>query len=329
MVRTAILAAGLLLAAGAALANPLLPGATPEGLGPLPGPLGDLVAWINGLQRSLHRGLTVDAGAVRDGGGLAAIASLIGLSFVYGVVHAAGPGHGKAVVSSYFLGRDARWSRGAAAAGLVAGVQALTGILAVGLLAALFGFRQVEVMRHATLLETVSFGLIVALGLVMVWGALTGREIHLHSHAHDRAHGGAGDWRGLFGMALAVGIRPCTGGLLVLLFCLANGIFLVGVAANLAMGLGVAISLCLIGFAGIGARRAVLHFAGERHGHTHHAACGHDHHDHHHDHHHHGHGHDDAHHHHHGGVAARVLRGVAGLLIAAVGALFLLASATA
>ncbi len=58
---------------------------------------------------------------------------------------------------------------------------------------------------------------------------------------------------------IVVGLRPCTGSILVLLFTLANGLFLIGVASAFAMALGVALTISLIGLAAIGIRTGTQH----------------------------------------------------------------------
>jgi ABC-type nickel/cobalt efflux system permease component RcnA len=77
---------------------------------------------------------------------------------------------------------------------------------------------------------------------------------HDHGHVHDEhcghSHGpdpselaGPGGWRRGFGAIFAVGVRPCSGAILVLVFALAQGLFWAGIAATFVMGLGTAITV--------------------------------------------------------------------------------------
>jgi nickel/cobalt transporter (NicO) family protein len=88
---------------------------------------------------------------------------------------------------------------------------------------------------------------------------------HGHDHVHDEhcghAHGpepkdlaGPGGWRRGLAAIVAVGLRPCSGALLVLVFALAQGILWVGVAATFAMGLGTALTVAVIASIAVGAR---------------------------------------------------------------------------
>ncbi|MEQ8708879.1 MAG: ABC transporter [Rhodospirillales bacterium] len=208
--------------------------------------------------------------------GLAGAASVIFLSFLYGIFHAAGPGHGKMVTVTYLLTRRGRISGGLALAGGIAFVQAVSAILIVGGLSWVLGATSREVIGMATTVETGSYIIVVAVGLFMLVNILRGRDAcghnhehdagdHHHHHDHDHAsgHGTASDntasERGnIVGLSLASGLRPCTGAILVLLFTLANGVFLLGVVATLFMGLGVAITIALIGMGSIAAQRGLF-----------------------------------------------------------------------
>jgi nickel/cobalt exporter len=53
---------------------------------------------------------------------------------------------------------------------------------------------------------------------------------------------------------VAVGLRPCSGAIIVLVFALAQGLFWIGVAATFMMGLGTAITVAGIATLAVGAR---------------------------------------------------------------------------
>ncbi|HVO14446.1 MAG TPA: hypothetical protein VMV26_04490, partial [Alphaproteobacteria bacterium] len=138
---------------------------------------------------------------VRDRGSLGAILLILGLAFLYGVLHALGPGHGKAVVASYFVANRARWTHGVVMGSLISLIQGAGAVVMVGVLAIVLQWRQFDVLDRATLVEFVSYGLIAVLGLVMFYRAVTGKghdhglggghdEGHVHGHEHDH-HGHA------------------------------------------------------------------------------------------------------------------------------------------
>ncbi|MGH8817176.1 MAG: nickel/cobalt transporter, partial [Achromobacter pestifer] len=169
--RAAALMAGLLLCLGmgAAMAQGAHPFGVPEsgtGMGG-PGWLASFFGQVSVWQSHFYRQLT---GAVRawqaEGG---AAWTLIGLSFAYGVFHALGPGHGKAVISSYVLANRQTARNGALLALASALIQALVAIAMVAVLAIVFN-ATARTMNEATRwLELVSYALVTLLGAWLVW----------------------------------------------------------------------------------------------------------------------------------------------------------------
>lgn len=273
--------------------------AQPFGVRPPSAPAAEtdgFAGWILAKQAEFYRMLS---GAVRaaKADGSAAYA-LLGISFLYGVFHAAGPGHGKAVISAYMVANDETWRRGVVLSFASALLQALTAVAVVGIAAALLG-ATAKVMGDAVrVIELVSYALIVLIGLRLLWvkgraflGLLRPRKHaahdlhhdhahhdhalgHAHSHAHhhhdheDEAHAWGHahgpepqdltgrHWlrRGLAAI-VAVGLRPCSGAIIVLVFALAQGIFWLGIASTFAMGLGTALTVTAIATLAVGARR--------------------------------------------------------------------------
>jgi nickel/cobalt exporter len=315
-----------LLALGAADALAQNPFGMPKGAPPAPVPPADGIAgWLLQKQAEFYRMLNGTIRAARTDGSAAWL--LMGISFLYGIFHAAGPGHGKAVISSYLVANDETWKRGVTLSFASAFVQALVAVLVVGIAAALLNATAKTMNNAVWWIEIVSYLLIAAMGARLLWTkglvfwhewqflrapktlgaaatvahALERREHdHRHDHSHDHhghahhhhhdhghhhhahdhhdhdhahahanpAHGeeghvhdehcghnhgptpdqlaGPGGWkRGLVAI-FAVGLRPCSGAILVLVFALAQGIFWAGIAATFVMGLGTAITVAAI-----------------------------------------------------------------------------------
>jgi ABC-type nickel/cobalt efflux system permease component RcnA len=260
--------------------------------------LDDPVLWLRDQQQVFYRSMS---GALHDmgKGGPAAGLTLMLLSFAYGVFHAAGPGHGKTVVSAWLLATANDVRRGIIIAFLSALIQALTAIAIVGallLMAAAIG----NVARDvAGVLESASYAMIAGLGAWLLWtglrrtarlapapahGSASPVASHHHfesftplapsAHVHgpdcgcDHAHmpelqdlRGAWSWLRAFSLAFAVGIRPCTGALLVLVFANTLGFFWAGVAATFAMALGTFITVSAIAAVTVYARKLALRLA--------------------------------------------------------------------
>ena len=286
LARCALLVLGILLLSivvDAALAQPFgisRSPAAPE--------VGGFAGWILAKQAEFYRMLSGLIRASKADG--SAACTLLGISFVYGIFHAAGPGHGKAVISSYLVANDETWRRGVVLSFASAFLQAFTAIAIVGIGAALLGATAKAMGNIVRIIEIVSYALIVLIGLRLFW--VKGRallkllraETHAHhAHHHDHHHHGhahthnyehedeASAWgrahapepqeltgrhwlrRGLFAI-VAVGLRPCSGAIIVLVFALAQGLFWIGVASTFLMGVGTAITVALIATLAVGAR---------------------------------------------------------------------------
>jgi nickel/cobalt transporter (NicO) family protein len=288
---------------------------------------GGIVGWLLARQSEFYREMSSTIRAARADG--SAVWTLLAISFAYGIFHAAGPGHGKTVISSYLVANEETARRGIVLSFVSALMQSLIAVLIVGIGAWLLNVTAKTMCGAERVIEIASYMLIAAFGVRLVWtkgGGLIralqssqgksgprlapvlaqaaiqhhhgphahGRgdhghhphahagehpttvardhvsghehaEHHDHSHVHDEhcghSHGpepaqlaGPGGWRRGFGAVLTVGIRPCSGAILVLVFALAQGMFWAGVAATFVMGLGTAITVAAIAILALSAK---------------------------------------------------------------------------
>jgi nickel/cobalt transporter (NicO) family protein len=263
--------------------------------------VGGFAGWILAKQAEFYRMLSGLIRAAKADG--SAAYTLLGVSFLYGVFHAAGPGHGKAVISSYLVANNETWWRGIVLSFASALLQAFTAIAIVGVAAALLGATAKAMGNTIRVIEIVSYALIMLIGLRLLWvkggaflrllrGGKPAHSVpdhnhhHHHDHAHEHGHAHhhehahchhhdhedeASAWghahalepqeltgRHWFrhGLAaiVAVGLRPCSGAIIVLVFALAQGLFWLGVASTFVMGLGTAITVAAIATLAVGAR---------------------------------------------------------------------------
>jgi nickel/cobalt exporter len=289
--------------------------------GPRPLASDGIAGWVLARQAMFYQELAGMIRAARDNG--SALWGLMGISFVYGIFHAAGPGHGKAVISSYLFANEETWRRGIALSLASAVMQSLTAIAIVGVAALLLGATAKLMSDTVNLIETASYVLIVLIGARLMWvkghgliGALRelkaghsghpidggpGGQAHATDCGHDHggsrmagegrdattvdqavlyqchgdhhhheeldvlpwghAHGpepeqlaGPGGWRRGLSAVVAVGLRPCSGAIIVLVFALAQGLFWAGIAATFVMGLGTAITVGAVATLALGAK---------------------------------------------------------------------------
>lgn len=288
----------LLAAGGLALAqgHPFAVGAREAA----PGAASGLLGWALAQQAQFYKALT---GAVRASAeNPAAFWTLAGLSFAYGVFHAAGPGHGKAVVAAYMIANEQKLRRGLVITFLAALLQGAVAIAVVGIAALVFRATSQRMTQASFLIEAASYAAVAALGAWLVWkkggalvralraqpalafaGAGAGGSRFVCESVEARAGGACPDCGqmhapdparlgGEFSLGaaattvFAAGARPCSGAILVLVFAMAQGVFAAGVGAALAMSLGVALTTGALAATAVLAKGFAVRFAGASEG---------------------------------------------------------------
>lgn len=339
--------AGVVTLAIAGVADALLhatwaqnPFGAPKGAAAEPQASG-IIGWLLAKQSEFYRQMSTTIRAAKTDG--SAVWAMLGISFAYGVFHAAGPGHGKAVISSYLVANEETAKRGIVLSFASALMQALVAIAIVGVGALLLNATAKTMCSAERVIEIASYGLIAAFGARLVWTkgrgfmralgvyraepqlipAMAHIQNHAHNHTHDHGHydhshnhgqsharvahhdhdhhhhhghdhhahdhhdhaghvhdehcghshgpepgelAGPGGWSRGLSAVLTVGIRPCSGAILVLVFALAQGLFWAGVAATLLMGLGTAITVSAIAIVAVSAKGLAARVAAGRDG---------------------------------------------------------------
>jgi nickel/cobalt exporter len=245
------------------------------GTGPnaMPPETNPILRFLLTQQAELHRALSASMRGLREGS--IGLFPVIAAAFAYGVIHAIGPGHGKAVIVTYLVANEASLRRGVALAFGAAGVQAIGAFALVIGLAGLLGATAGAIEAGASLLERAGFLLITAMGLWLFLrklgaifaapaprgGAAACSGCGLH---HGMAATGKSG-RGAFILAaLGAGARPCTGAILLLVFGLSFGLYLEGALGVAAMAIGTAIGTSLIALIAVKAKKFSLRYAENR-----------------------------------------------------------------
>jgi ABC-type nickel/cobalt efflux system permease component RcnA len=294
ILRVLVLLALLMIAPGEVwAADPVDPFAAPPAQevpaakpAPEPSWTESIVARVQQWQSALYRDIAASLRALKDEGALAPLLALLGIAFMYGVLHAAGPGHGKAVIAAYLAADNSAFGRGIVLSFLSSAAQAFTAIVGVGILAALVGMIARDVTAVAFTLERVSYVMIAGVGLFLIWrasrtwlgfGGPATAHAHHHGHGqrhgHDHVHGPdckhdhsdhlalpthrplLGNLRETMAVIFSIGIRPCQGSVFILLLSLTFGIFWAGVLAALAVALGTALTVSAIAVLTVAARQ--------------------------------------------------------------------------
>jgi len=191
--------------------------------------------------------------------------SLLAFSFLYGVLHALGPGHGKIVIATWLATHPSRLK---SSIGLTLASSLLQGGVAIALVVVVLSLLRLPARQlhiSSFWLEKGSYALVGVLGLLLCWRALKKLRALLHKpqfraftpHHEHTANCGCGhqhlptqaqlqngdDWRSRLMVVLSMGMRPCSGAIMVLLFSKVMGVFGWGMLSALAMAAGTSLTI--------------------------------------------------------------------------------------
>ncbi|MCU6185093.1 nickel/cobalt transporter [Citrobacter cronae] len=218
------------------------------------------IVWQREVNQQMSGLLKAVAASPTQAGG-----SLLLFSFLYGVLHALGPGHGKVVITTWLATHPSKLK---SSIGLTLASSLLQGLVAIGLVIIVLTVLQLparQLHMSSFWLERGSYVLVGVLGLLLCWRALkklrlllkrptfiafTPRHVHHdgcgcgHQHLPNPEQVQSGeDWRARLMIILSMGMRPCSGAIMVLLFSKVIGVFYWGMASALAMAAGTSLTI--------------------------------------------------------------------------------------
>ncbi|OPZ78687.1 MAG: nickel/cobalt efflux protein RcnA [Alphaproteobacteria bacterium ADurb.Bin438] len=183
-------------------------------------------------------------------GDFSLILSVLGIAFLYGVIHALGPGHGKLVVISYFLSHSQKWFKGIFMGFQIAFMHVISAIFIV-----LLTSQVAKHMLHENqsqemyFIKLISYGAIALVGFYMLYQAYKEKQ-----EASSKS---------MCCLALSAGLIPCAGTLLIMFYSMSLGVLMVGVMISLAIAFGIAFTLSLIGIICVFTNKKMSNFKDE------------------------------------------------------------------
>lgn len=253
---------------GMSIPTPIPPGSyepTPE-----PSIFRQVVLMAQGWQKAIMKKLTALGTAIQGNPYGPALWTFLMLSFVYGVVHAIGPGHGKSVVCSYFLARPGTLWLGALMGNVITFVHVGSAVLIVALAYLILGAGMGGFHKAATVVQPASYGLLVFMGLFLAAKALL--DLRKGGILRDIDHGTACEAGDVLDaqkgtghvllISFVTGLIPCPGAAVVLAFAVGLNILWAGLAAMLAMAIGMGVTTTVFAWAAVCTRGLTMSVAG-------------------------------------------------------------------
>ena len=188
-------------------------------------------------------------------------------SFLYGVFHVAGPGHGKFVVMSWLSTHPENQHTARVIPFIGSLMQGVTAILFVYVLAICLKLTTGDLSLSRWYIDNLSAGFIAVFGVYVMKQAYRSMQpkqlkinavlptTHVHSehcgchHLPTHEIKSSDSWRTRLGIVFSIGMRPCSGAIMILVFSNAMGVVSWGVAAVMIMAIGTGLSILALTYA--------------------------------------------------------------------------------
>ena len=223
-----------------------------------PGFVQNFIRIISSVQHKLNDKISTLALTIKEEKSKKPIFIIMVITFIYGMLHALGPGHGKTVTFSYFLSQRAEIRKGIVVGSIIGLLHALSAITIVLILYFIIkqSFLSTSIEDLRRIIKLISYGIIIVIGLFLVIKSIIDLKKNSHSEENDIQQ--MGNNRSIIPFALAIGITPCTGAVIVLLFAISMDIIAIGIISTLIMGLGMTTTISLVGVSTILTKKGIV-----------------------------------------------------------------------
>jgi len=214
---------------------------------------------INKAQKKLRKKMSNLFNDLKENKSHKALFVLLFISFIYGILHAAGPGHGKTVVVSYFISRHANIIQGFISGGLIGILHAFSAVIIISILYIVIRASYLTNFENINIIvKIVSALLIIGIGLFFLIQTFYRRFLpdkKDNEHSNERKNT---NMKSLVAIAVAVGVVPCPGAAIILLFSINKNIIMLGIVSVILMSIGMALTISVIAVLTIKAKHYAL-----------------------------------------------------------------------
>lgn len=210
--------------------------------------------WLVSSQKNLREKISVQVSNLK-GGKASSLGLFLFICFVYGVIHAVGPGHGKTIVAGYFLARRGKIPQGVCLGTSITLIHSASAVILLFILYAIAKATLFPVFESSRIhIEKASYALIALTGVILL--IVSFREFSRQSETSEAAPPSA-SWKELLWLAFITGVVPCPAVALVVFFCLLNGLPGTALLGAGAIGVGMAVTNTSFGIGAILLRRGL------------------------------------------------------------------------
>lgn len=211
------------------------------------------------IQQKLNVKLSGMMKKLQSSGSYKQLFSLVMIAFIYGVIHAAGPGHGKAVAASFLISRGKKIYDGFFIGNFIAILHGLSGICLVLFLKFIIRKSVMSSLADITYITKItSYSIILAIGIILTMKNICSwyRNIGINRDNYSGRY--ATHPAGSLSMAFIIGMIPCPGTVIIMLFALSLNMTGTGIILALAQTFGMAATISTIGMLVVAGKKQTL-----------------------------------------------------------------------
>jgi ABC-type nickel/cobalt efflux system permease component RcnA len=208
-------------------------------------------------QYELNKYITTSIKSVNDDSSAMIFITVLGIAFLYGLIHAAGPGHGKAIVGFYFTGNNQskennNYLKAFEMGYLISIVHTISALITTFSL-----YFILKTMFYKNFRETYDNILHVSAMMIIVVGLYIIYEAYKNKNSNERLEQNN---KSKYMIAFSAGVVPCPGVMTVVLFSVIQKKFLLAICSAIAMSIGMGLTISLVGILGILFRKKTTSF---------------------------------------------------------------------
>jgi len=202
--------------------------------------LKQLVSW----QYQLNNYISSTIRSVNDENSLSASFLVLLIAFLYGVVHAAGPGHGKALVAFYFTSNKSDYKKAFKMGYMISIIHALSALVfTFGIFFILKTMFRKNFNEFSQMTMQISAVMIMLVAIYIIYHAIKDKNAKEKDETPKN--------KSEVAVAFSAGVVPCPGVMTIVLFCIVLGQYLLGVLAALMMSIGMGLTISIAGIISI------------------------------------------------------------------------------
>jgi nickel/cobalt exporter len=197
------------------------------------------------LQYQLNSYISITIRSLNDDNSLSISLLILSIAFLYGLVHAAGPGHGKALVAFYFTSNKSDYKKAFKIGYMIAIIHAVSALIfTFGIFYILKTMFRKNFNEMTSLTMQISSITIISVGLYLIYESYKKRKQYKEKEVIKSN-------KREYAVAFSVGIVPCPGVMTIVLFCIVLKQFLLGILAAIAMSIGMGLTISIAGILSI------------------------------------------------------------------------------